>query len=368
MAGWPGSGSAGAGTVGDVLGEVYSAHYDRLMGFFVRRTRDRGLAEDLTHDVLLRFVESGLHDGSRPVWPYLRAVAANVLVDHVRRSSREVLGGSADWDGGPADTTGVEDDLVLRGFVGSVIGGLPERQQVAVELRYGRAWSVGEAADLLGISVGTCRQLLFRARQNLKAALEQSGSRVHGVVAPALLAVRMRWRNGSTRLRDLTQAPVMTAGVDAMASVMIATGLAIAAATGGSSPASLDSAPVLEFAAASVVPDDDVWVAAMTAVPPPESADEVGVTSSAAPGVDNDGRSAERRTTEIVTPQARVTSVETEGEMIVEEDEEYFSVRHDISVRVGDHDHVYSSGDTVGIPCTGLVGEVVCSVDDDFAP
>ena len=207
--------------------------------------------------------------------------------------------------------------------------------------------------------------MLLRARRNLKVALEESGSRVHGVVAPALVGFRMRWRTTIARLRDLAQAPVISVGVDGMASAMIATGLVIASVTASTPASGGDMAPEFQFTAASVAQED--LREAAVAVPPHALSDEIGVTASAATAVDQGAEKADPETTEIVMPESG-TPLKTEGEMVVHEGEDEFSIRHDIVVRVGDHDVVLSQGNIVSVGCASIIGEVVCSVDDYLTP
>jgi len=49
-------------------------------------------------------------------------------------------------------------------------------------LRCLRGWNGTEAAEFLGIDPAALRQLLFRARQNLRASLEKSGAPASTIV------------------------------------------------------------------------------------------------------------------------------------------------------------------------------------------
>jgi len=133
------------------LHEVYGAYWGPLVGWLAIRTGgDRGLAEDLAQDTFVRFAEADGFDGSRPAWPYLRAVASNVLIDHLRRAERQVVADVADVDEWSVPCDGPDDVVAARELVGSVLGRLSDRQRMAVELQYGRGWSVEESAVFLG--------------------------------------------------------------------------------------------------------------------------------------------------------------------------------------------------------------------------
>jgi RNA polymerase sigma-70 factor (ECF subfamily) len=59
-----------------------------LLKFFLRRTRDRAQAEDLTQEVLLRILDSADADLIRHPDGYVFKAAANLLLDHQRRRLR----------------------------------------------------------------------------------------------------------------------------------------------------------------------------------------------------------------------------------------------------------------------------------------
>ena len=221
----------------DTLSEVYGRHYDRLMGFFVRRTHNRALAEDLTHDTIVRFAgATDSFDTSRPVWPYLKATANNILIDHLRRNVREiVVDADEEYENEPASDLDPEDQVVLRELLKCAKDGLPDRQMIAVDLRYERGWSVTDAAAFLGVSPATFGQLLFRARENLRESLEQSGARLQGIVLPVLLGMRLKWRSASTKAREFVQMPTSAAAVDTVVSVMVAASLGMVAVVSGAS-------------------------------------------------------------------------------------------------------------------------------------
>lgn len=63
--------------------------------------------------------------------------------------------------------------VVLRRLLGGAIEKLSPRQQMGVELRCLQGWNVADSAEFLGIDAGAFRQLLFRARRKLRAALEK---------------------------------------------------------------------------------------------------------------------------------------------------------------------------------------------------
>lgn len=172
-----GAGSASADQ--DLVREAYQQHHDRLIGFFVRWTGDHGLAEDLTHDAFVRLVGAvDRLDPALPVWPYLREIARNLVIDRQARDRRQVgVDVEEQLRDQPDPRQEVGDVTVLRCLLAQAIGELSQAQQVAVMLRCARGWSGIESAEFLGIDQAALRQLLFRARKNLREALDKSDRR-----------------------------------------------------------------------------------------------------------------------------------------------------------------------------------------------
>jgi RNA polymerase sigma factor (sigma-70 family) len=79
-----------------------SARFQRpLMSFFLRRIKDRSLAEDLTQDVLLKVVRASERGQIERADSYVFKVAINLLRDHRRRAQRA----------GPAVFIPIEEDF-----------------------------------------------------------------------------------------------------------------------------------------------------------------------------------------------------------------------------------------------------------------
>lgn len=107
---------------------------------------------------------------------WVRRVALNRLrnQERSRRRRRSALLrlGSRAAENAPADTDAdsgahLADSEALR-----LLRGLPERQRVAMALHYAADLSVAQVAAAMGVSEGSVKQHLFRARANLRVGLE----------------------------------------------------------------------------------------------------------------------------------------------------------------------------------------------------
>lgn len=181
------------GDDGEAFGHLYRRFYPRLVRLIVRKTGDRALAEDVAQEALLRALDKlETFDRSRPLWPWLKVIAINLAVDVGRKRSREV-----EWD--PEDAAGTaakempscEDGIVLA----QVLANLPDRQRVAVSLRYLQDWESSEAASFLGLSIPAFEQLLFRARKRARLEYSRIAQGAFG-----LAGIPARWfRRGAAR-------------------------------------------------------------------------------------------------------------------------------------------------------------------------
>lgn len=158
--------SSALGDDGEAFGHLYRRFYPRLVRLIVRKTGDRSLAEDVAQEALLRALDKlDTFDRSRPLWPWLKVIATNLAVDAGRKRSREVEWEPEEAAGMPAkELPSCEDGMVLA----QVLANLPDRQRVAVSLKYLQDWESSEAASFLGLSTPAFEQLLFRARKRLR--------------------------------------------------------------------------------------------------------------------------------------------------------------------------------------------------------
>jgi RNA polymerase sigma-70 factor (sigma-E family) len=124
-------------------------------------TGDLASAEDLLHDSLVKVARrwGRLRDGNPEA--YLRRTMYH---SHISwwRSRREVP--VAEPLGAAAQSTDVDRDLVIR----QALMRLPTRQRAVIVLRYLEDVTEREAADVLGVSVGTVKSQAHAALRKLR--------------------------------------------------------------------------------------------------------------------------------------------------------------------------------------------------------
>jgi RNA polymerase sigma factor (sigma-70 family) len=137
-------------------------HRCRMAGTF------EGDAEDIVQEVLLAIhLKRGTWDQSRPIGPWILAIARNKFVDSLRRRGRHVTVPIDDV----IDTLGAEDgaDSASPGEIDGLLAQLKIRQREIVKSISINGSSVRETADRLHMTEGAVRVALHRALKTLAA-------------------------------------------------------------------------------------------------------------------------------------------------------------------------------------------------------
>jgi RNA polymerase sigma-70 factor (ECF subfamily) len=145
-------------------------------------TRSHADAEDLVQDTLLRAYRAiDSFDGRHPrAW--LLTIMRNAQVNRVRRRRPQPLHDPDDVTrrlAATADEAAQPDEAFMAGVLdqhlGAALEALPRNYRQAVELVDVSELSYREAADVLGIPVGTVMSRLSRARRRLRNSLTRHG-------------------------------------------------------------------------------------------------------------------------------------------------------------------------------------------------
>lgn len=173
------------------LEALHRDFYSRLVRVCAQQLHDRSLAEDVAQDTILRALRFwSSYDAERPTWPWLKRIALHLCLDARRARSHEVcLDALPDRPETTDRTERLLDEITVRG----AMAGLPERQAMALRLRYFDDRDRDASAEALGVNVNAYDQLLNRARLRLARAIEpaRTGSSL-GVVLGLVLAP-LRW-------------------------------------------------------------------------------------------------------------------------------------------------------------------------------
>jgi RNA polymerase sigma-70 factor (ECF subfamily) len=143
--------------------------------------RDPQAALEVTEDVLVRaWQRLKSYDPTRPLKPWLLGITHHVASDYQRQRSRHIQNersyaarvGSRSAQEQPLDVLLADEQSRM---LWQWIDALPAGERVAVVLYYREGLSVEEVADSLGVSRGTVKTSLFRARKHLRTRMQGPG-------------------------------------------------------------------------------------------------------------------------------------------------------------------------------------------------
>ena len=146
--------------------ELVERHQRGIRGLLLRCCGDAALADDLAQDAFLRALADlpGLRDPRR-FGPWLRRLAVNVWLQHLRR--RDHLRGAAPID----DEEGAEPAPGLGRDLDVALASLPEAVRTCVVLAHGEGLTHEEIAEASGLPLGTVKSHLRRGAQRLRERL-----------------------------------------------------------------------------------------------------------------------------------------------------------------------------------------------------
>jgi RNA polymerase sigma-70 factor (ECF subfamily) len=137
-------------------------------------TADRGLADDAAQEAIEKAF-SALHrfDETRPFAPWLKRIAINRAIDQLRRNRRVAVLDDDDttyhsWTIGES----AEDDLRYWA-VADAVAALGAGKRLVIVLHYWLDLPLEEIAGILGLPVGTVASRLGRAKEELRAVLQE---------------------------------------------------------------------------------------------------------------------------------------------------------------------------------------------------
>lgn len=216
--------------------ELFEAIYNDIYYFALKTVKDAEIAADVTQEALIAIFKDikKLEDPKAfPAWS--RKITFHQCTRHFRKNT-EITFGEDEEGGSIFDTIEEEkaefipdaalDQQDFRQTILAMIDTLSEEQRSAVVLYYFEELSVGEIAEIQGVSEGTVKSRLNYARKSIKASVEayeeKNGIKLHGLVLMPFL----RWTLAGEK------AGVAASASAAKAAAAAAVGAGAATATG----------------------------------------------------------------------------------------------------------------------------------------
>ncbi len=162
---------------------VYDALAPRLYAFVLRRTQgNRARSEDLVQQTFLQMHHArGRFTAGADVVPWAYSIARRLLIDSIRRGSREVMSDDATFEREIAPLAAADDLIVAKEMIVIVeaeLARMPPAQREAFELVKSEGLSMAEAAEVLGTTVTAVKLRAHRAYEAIRAVLSSAGKPV----------------------------------------------------------------------------------------------------------------------------------------------------------------------------------------------
>jgi len=162
----------------DALAQLFREFHPRVMALCRYFLRSRQEAEDAASDVFARLPKSmKTYDSTLPFPKWLISVTSHYCIDLLRRRRTELRIFEPTDEPTPeavAAQPSALEELVAneeRSTVRAAIAGLPERCRLPLVMRYYNELTYDEIAQALELSRANVATLIFRAKQELRAAL-----------------------------------------------------------------------------------------------------------------------------------------------------------------------------------------------------
>lgn len=158
--------------------ELYERFGPTLFAVCLRYTRNRMEAEDFLHEGFIKIFEKiGQYQGRGPLEGWMRRLMVNTILESFRKNARWKFTDESELLEAREPLTPEEEeqegDYSLQ-QLHALIEQLPERYRLVFKLYVLEDYTHDEIAHEMGISSGTSKSNLARARQWLRTRLEES--------------------------------------------------------------------------------------------------------------------------------------------------------------------------------------------------
>jgi RNA polymerase sigma-70 factor (ECF subfamily) len=162
----------------DAFGHLVRRYQGRLFGLVMMMVRQPEGAEEVTQDAFVRaYAHLDHYDEQRPFYPWLASIAVRLAQNWLRRHGRTARreGASLETAQEPTVMPSALNELIAHEQTRDLwqaVAALSSGERTVVILFYRDAMAVRDIANALGVTTGTIKTLLFRARRHLRVRLK----------------------------------------------------------------------------------------------------------------------------------------------------------------------------------------------------
>jgi RNA polymerase sigma-70 factor (ECF subfamily) len=162
----------------DAFEQLAGAHADRLFALLLGLLGNRGEAEDVAQEVMLRAWRGiGRFRGRSLFFTWLYRIAINEANRSLEKSSRRPMSVSIDAEVLQVPATAQDEpsrrleQTELRKALSRALAGLPPDYRIAIVLRDVEGLSTQQAAEIAGVGQAAFKSRLHQARLKVRAAI-----------------------------------------------------------------------------------------------------------------------------------------------------------------------------------------------------
>jgi len=163
----------------DTIEELFAALESPLLGYALRLTADRAVAEDMVQEAFMRLQPQ--FEQVREPRRWLYRTVHNLALNHLRQANKIVPLKSAEEDSAPdsADPQPLPDEQIVRlegiGLVRLSLETLDERSRELVRLKFNEELSYKEISARTGLSTSNVGYILHHALKSIADELAKNG-------------------------------------------------------------------------------------------------------------------------------------------------------------------------------------------------
>lgn len=148
--------------------QLFAMFYNYAMTIARRYTGNAEAAEEVVNDAFFKvFTKLHLFNSEQPFRFWLRRIVINTAIDRLRAGLNQFQWAELQTWHDPHTDSGIVEELTREQIL-SMLDQLPPSYRTVFNLFVVDGFSHEEIADSLGISIGTSKSNLARARQHLK--------------------------------------------------------------------------------------------------------------------------------------------------------------------------------------------------------
>jgi len=156
--------------------QLYKLYANKFLGICLRYTRNKSQAEDVLHDSFIKiFTKIDQYSGKGSFEGWMKRIVSNTAIQYLRDNTKD----RSVFEDKEIDNTAIVEDiednipLIDSKELMRIIQSLPDGYKIIFNMYVFEEMSHREIANNLGISEGTSKSQLHRAKRYLRTEIDQ---------------------------------------------------------------------------------------------------------------------------------------------------------------------------------------------------